>query len=143
MVSDKTFYPVPDDMMQKKATKRPSFAAKYPWKDLPIGQGFRVPAGQVKYGSMVSLAYKMSKKLGRDFGVKGYGKGEGLFVFRRADPPVQSEIAAMDGAPIQPVKPEVSNWVKPVLPPGYEMNAHGLIRSPEGKYYHDIKDIPK
>jgi hypothetical protein len=58
--------------MKAKAEKpkaRVGKEAKYPWKELEIGKCFTVPDSQIKFSSLVTLAYRTGKKMKRVFEV--------------------------------------------------------------------------
>lgn len=59
---------------------------KYPWSELPVGQSFAVPFGNVNETTLVSLAFRAGKKLGRKFKVVEHLDAKVFEVARLADP---------------------------------------------------------
>lgn len=62
------------DHVKQKADKPQGRKLKYPWRQLSIGESFPVQPGEIKFDSLVSLAYKTSVRLKKRFVVYNHGK---------------------------------------------------------------------
>lgn len=49
------------------------FKAKYPWRDMVPGQSFAVEQGETSLNTLRTHAYRMGKKLGKQFRVVNHG----------------------------------------------------------------------
>lgn len=90
------------------------FAAKYPWRDLTVGSSFVVPPGLAKFQNLQTYAYRVGKKLGRNFKVFDHGP-QGIEVAYVGDRlPKKGEVKKVEVKSVQSSSSEpINHWALP------------------------------